>query len=333
MITTLLLALGASGFAQPEIWGGEISVEQAGDCATSLALRANVSLFYRGLEPTAIPDSVELCWGDGSCQNIPLVSAILLEWNVVMGQYLAEHTYPSRGAYVLNIEECCYSDDILSFQSEPDIPVRISNTYTFLSPMFQGCNSQAAPLQPPVCLALPGSAFTYNPNIYDPDGDSISYSLTEPAAPAAYLYPQEFDGCTNSLEIDPITGDLTWDSPCLPGHYLFGIEIKEWRGQVVIAERQILLHVLIDEATGLSSITDPGLFQPAPNPTLGMLQLKGAAETPLGLTLYNVDGQPVREWQALQLPRDVSLEGLGTGIYFLHGTTGKRTFVYKIIKQ
>ncbi len=333
MITSLLLALSTAGFAQPGIWGGNISVDQVGDCVTSLTLRANISLYYRGVEPSSVPPSVEFCWGDGSCGNAPLLSAAILERDVVMAQYLAEHTYPSRGTYVLSIEECCYPDDILSFQSEPDIPVTISNTYTFLSPVFQGCSSQAAPLQPPVDIGLPGSEFNHNPNLYDPDGDSISYRLAPLADPEVYLYPQEFDGCTESLEVDPVTGDLTWDTPCLPGHYVFGIEATEWRNGISIAERQILLHVLIDEATGLAAIADPGLFRPAPNPTSGRLRLEGASEAPLDLNLRNVHGQLFRKWRALLLPGEVSLSGLPAGIYFLQGTTGKRTFAYKIIKQ
>ncbi len=333
MITSLLLTLCASAMAQPEIRGGDISVEQVGDCASSLTLRAQAALYFHGQEPSSVPASVELCWGDGSCEQAALVSAVQLEWETVRALYLAEHTYPARGTYALSIEECCYPDDILSFQSEPDIPVRISNTYTLLSPMFQGCNSQATPLQPPVDIGLPGSAFTHNPNIYELDGDSISYRLIEPAGPMSYLFPQEFDGCTNSLEIGPSTGSLAWNAPCLPGHYVFGIEATEWRNGISIAERQILLHVLIDEATGLAAIADPGLFRPAPNPTSGRLRLEGASEAPLDLTLRNIHGQLFRRWRALQLPGDVFLSGLPAGIYFLQGTTGKRTFAYKIVKQ
>ncbi|MCO6489418.1 MAG: T9SS type A sorting domain-containing protein [Phaeodactylibacter sp.] len=333
MITSLLLALCASGIAQPEIRGGDISVEQVGDCVTSLTLRAQAALYFHGEDPSSVPASVELCWGDGSCEQAPLVSAVQMEWETVLALYLAEHTYPARGAYVLSVEACCYPGDILSFQSEPDIPVRILNTYTFLSPLFQGCNDQAMPLQPSVDVGLPGSVFNHNPNLYDPDGDSLSYRLAELTDPAVYLYPQEFDNCTNSLGIDPVTGDFAWGNPCLPGHYVFGIAVTEWRDGIPVAERLIQLHVFIEEATGLSVFADPGLFRASPNPTSGLLRLEGASETPLKFILRNIHGQPVREWGALPLPREVSLSGLPAGIYFLRGTTGKRTFAYKIIKQ
>ncbi|MCB0577748.1 MAG: T9SS type A sorting domain-containing protein [Phaeodactylibacter sp.] len=333
MITALFLTLCASAFSQPEIRGGDISVEQVGDCVSSLTLRAQAVLYFHGQEPSVVPASVELCWGDGNCEQAPLVSAVQLEWETVRALYLAEHAYPSRGTYVLSIEECCYPDDILSFQSEPDIPASIQNTYTFLSPVFQGCNGQAMPLQPPVDIGLSGSVFNHNPNLYDPDGDSLSYRLAELTDPAVYLYPQEFDNCTNSLDIDPVTGDLRWDTPCLPGHYAFGIAVTEWRDGIPIAERLIQLHVLIEEATGLSFFADPGLFRASPNPVSGTLRLDGASGMPLEFVLCNVHGQPAREWRALQLPWDVSLSDLPPGIYFLRGTTGKRTFAYKIVKQ
>jgi len=333
MITSLCLALCASGFAQAEIWGGDISVDQLGDGLISLRLRAQVALYFHGQEPSAVPSSVELCWGDGSCEQAPLISANQLEWETVRALYLAEHTYPSRGTYVLAIEECCYSDNILSFNSEPDIPVRIRNTYSFPNPLVQGLNNQAAPLQPPVDLGFPGSVFRHNPNLYDPDGDSLSYLLAAPADPMLYLYPQEFDNCTSSLGIDPVTGDFAWDAPCLPGHYVFGIEVTEWRDEIPIGERLILLHVIIGEATGISTHTNLALFRFSPNPTSGALRLEGSPEEPVHFSLHNSSGQLVREWRALRLPGDISLSGLPPGIYLLQGTSGKRTFAYKIIKR
>ena len=333
MITSLLLTLCTSGFAQPEIWGGDISVELVGDVFSSLTIRASVNLFFNGVEPADVPAEIELCWGDGICSPVPLEFAYQLESNTALGVYITNHTYPSRGTYVLTIEECCYSREVLNFQSQEDIPIRIHNTYTLLDPQFQGSNSSAVMLQPAIDIGRTGTAFNYNPNLYDSEGDSLTYSLVEPTDATAYLFPQEFDNCTNNLRIDAVTGDFSWEAPCLPGRYVFGIQAKEWRGQAVIGEKLILLQVLVETTSGLLPDIDPALFRASPNPTSGMLRLDGTAGVPVHFALRNSNGQVLREWRTVQLPSQVSLAGLPRGIYFLQGITGNRIFARKIIKH
>ncbi|MCB0588119.1 MAG: T9SS type A sorting domain-containing protein [Phaeodactylibacter sp.] len=68
-------------------------------------------------------------------------------------------------------------------------------------------------------------------------------------------------------------------------------------------------------------------------PASGTLWLMGKSESPVHFSLYNNRGQLAREWPLLQLPGEVPLTGLPAGIYFLHGTTGNRTFAHKIIKH
>ena len=67
--------------------------------------------------------------------------------------------------------------------------------------------------------------------------------------------------------------------------------------------------------------------------SIAKVWLMGKSESPVHFSLYNNRGQLAREWPLLQLPGEVPLTGLPAGIYFLHGTTGNRTFAHKIIRH
>lgn len=79
--------------------------------------------------------------------------------------------------------------------------------------------------------------FVHNPGAYDPDGDSIAYRLTRCRSDngqeiSGYSYPP----ATDTLYIDPITGDFVWRCPTTVGVYNVAMIIEEWRNGVKIDE-------------------------------------------------------------------------------------------------
>lgn len=112
-------------------------------------------------------------------------------------------------------------------------------------PIF-GINNSPELFILPLDEGITGEVFTHNPGAFDPDGDSLSYSLIAPQQEkgvevAGYLTPnspQFYDdfarGNTDrngvpTLEIDPQTGTITWDAPGQAGEYTIAILIEEWR--------------------------------------------------------------------------------------------------------
>jgi gliding motility-associated-like protein len=83
---------------------------------------------------------------------------------------------------------------------------------------------------PPIDKAKLYHPFIHNPGAFDPDGDSLSYKLTmclgdNGVVIPGYTYPY----ANNTLFVDPITGDLIWDSPQQTGIYNVAMLIEEWR--------------------------------------------------------------------------------------------------------
>jgi len=113
-------------------------------------------------------------------------------------------------------------------------------------------NPQIAANNTPVLLNYPldkaavGRKFVHNPGAFDQDGDSLSYKLTtctkELGRPIEnYSYPATSD----TLYVDPIKGDLIWESPVDTGKYNIAMNIEEWRNGIKIGniERDMQVDV------------------------------------------------------------------------------------------
>jgi len=133
-----------------------------------------------------------------------------------------------------------------------------------LNPLFQGRNSSAILLQPPIDFSCVGQTFIHNANAFDPDGDSLAYEFTVPKFDRGqnvpeYRFPNEINpGDNNAISLDEVTGSIIWDSPRTPGEYNIAFLIKEYRNGVLITstvrDMQILVRSCVDEPPTIEAI-------------------------------------------------------------------------------
>lgn len=246
VLLSLLLSLGLMKVQATHNRAGEIRVEQIGDC-TSLTIRATITTYTDIRSVNADRDTLELCWGDGTCTRVRRSNGAFGNGEPIgnfikRNLYIAEHTYPGRATYNITMTDPNRVSDILNvnFPNSVNVPFHIATTYTFLNPQFQGCNSTPILLQPPIDIGCVGQPFQHNPNAFDPDGDSLSYAFTTPLQDVntpvpRYLFPNQIlPGASNLLSINEVTGDVLWDAPQRPGEYNLAIIIVEWRNGVAI---------------------------------------------------------------------------------------------------
>lgn len=115
------------------------------------------------------------------------------------------------------------------------VPLYLETTF-FNEGCGGGCQYNRTPqfLVPAVDIAVTNQVFTHNVGAWDADGDSLSYRLIAPKATVGedvddYLSPADPSfGAEATLSINPITGDLIWDSPKMTGIYNIAIEVTEW---------------------------------------------------------------------------------------------------------
>jgi gliding motility-associated-like protein len=101
----------------------------------------------------------------------------------------------------------------------------------------RGVNNSAVLLNEPLDDACTNKLWTHNPGGYDPDGDSLVYSLincqqydppnfNQPISVSNFQLPSAFGG---RFTIDRRTGLITWNTPQQPGVYNIAILVEEYR--------------------------------------------------------------------------------------------------------
>ena len=244
---------------------GEISIEQVGNCANSLTVRATIVTYTKASRIDVDRDSVEICWGDGSgCESVlrvngPVIGGIpkgeILENDTKRNVYVAFHTFPARGTYSISVTDRNRNGGILNlnFPNSESIAFHVNTVYTFPNPQFQGCNDTPVLLQPPIDVGCVGQVFIHNPNAFDTDGDSLSYTFAIPLQGdndlvPNYQFPDNIrPGPENRLTIDEVTGDIVWDAPQRAGEYNLAILIIEWRDGFPLDTLRRDMQILIEE--------------------------------------------------------------------------------------
>ncbi|MCH6200231.1 gliding motility-associated C-terminal domain-containing protein [Aquiflexum sp. LQ15W] len=169
--------------------------------------------------------------------------------------FVIEHTFQGPGRYTIWFREFNRNDLTLNMDNSVETPFYVE-TQIIIDP-FIGVNNSPVLTIPPVDNGAVNRRFIHNPGAFDPDGDSLSYSLDipkqnfqrpvnnyrSPASPE-FSFNRE-DGSPNPfLTVDPLTGDLVWDAPGLAGQYNVAFRINEYRR--IAGEWQLIGYVVRD---------------------------------------------------------------------------------------
>lgn len=165
----------------------------------------------------------------------PARIGVTLRPRVKRSDYVVEITLPGPGLYELRFADFARVENVRNMANSGATAFYVETLLN--NNPFIGTNRSPLLLNDPIDDACTGRLWTHNPGAYDPDGDSLVFSLIpcqqyEPgvmqnAIPVAnYRYPNAFGG---SFTIDPRTGLITWDTPQQVGVYTISILIEEYR--------------------------------------------------------------------------------------------------------
>lgn len=207
---------------------GEITFEHL----SGLSYRFTIVTYTYTPSPADRPE-IEVYWGDGSVSVIPRQAKNNLGNDISQNIYVGDHTYSGNGIFTVSFEDPNRNAGIVNIPNSVSVPFYIETTL-IINP-FLGSNSSPQLLNAPIDNGCINTPYYHNPGAYDPDGDSLSFSLItcrgfEGENIPGYTLPS----ATSYISIDAQTGDLTWDSPTMVGEYNIAILIQEWRQGVLI---------------------------------------------------------------------------------------------------
>lgn len=170
-------------------------------------------------------------WGDNSVPAIFIRDTFIdLPNDIRYNVYKRTHLYPGPGRFEIYFEDPNRNQGVVNVPNSVDVPFFVS-TVLVINPFQGACNSSPILTYPPIDRGCKGTTFIHNPGAYDPDGtDSISYALTICRGAGGFPIPgYTLPIATNSFSIDPVSGDLIWDTPDSVGEYNVAFNIIEWR--------------------------------------------------------------------------------------------------------
>ncbi len=234
---------------------GEITLTQLDD----LTYEITITTFTFTLSPADRP-RLDVQWGDNTFSSAERKFITKLPYFYQKNIYITQHTYPGPGTYEIVVQDPNRNLGVKNIPNSVNVIFSIKTTI-MINPTL-GANSTPILLNPPIDRAALNQIFIHNPAAFDPDGDSISYKLTvcteEDGRPIeGYTLPPSSD----TLFVNPYTGDLTWITPVDTGKYNIAIDVEEWRNGVKIGNivRDMQIEVYnTDNHPPLQ--TDPGNY-------------------------------------------------------------------------
>ncbi len=184
------------------------------------------------------------------------------DWQINI--YTDIHTYPGIGSYLLTMEDQNRNEGVNNIPESVSVAFWIESLLV-ISPI--GFNNSVVLLNPPKEQACLNKLWIHNPGAFDPDGDSLYYSLIpcmrqDGVNIEGYNYPDNTTSNPNDVfSIDSQTGDVTWNVPSEPaGEYNFAIKIEEFREGFlmgyVVRDMQITVIICDNNPPVIAEILD-----------------------------------------------------------------------------
>ncbi len=216
---------------------------------------------------------LEIKWGDNTSTVLKRSNGELTamgHYGEIVGTdikrnlYTGLHTYPGAATYKITLEDPNRNYGIQNIPNSVEVPLFIE-TELIINP-FIGANSSPLLLLPPIDQGCVNQPFLHNPGAYDPDGDSLSFRLTTcRGADGAYIpgfqLPNMVGNNTGGIfKMDPLTGEILWQSPKMQGEYNISFLIEEWRNGLKIGyvtrDMQITIVTCTNHAPVLRPVED-----------------------------------------------------------------------------
>lgn len=167
---------------------------------------------------------------------------------------LESFTFPGPGRYVISMYDPNRIENICNIANSVNVPFYIEDTLVIRDPQFYAFNSSPVLLESPIVFAKLFEPFSYNPGAYDPDGDSLVYTLIPPRANqgtpvSGYVYPNQLPGqpagFPRDLTLDADRGDLRWNVPTVCCTYNIAILIREYRDGALMGTQVRDMQIIV----------------------------------------------------------------------------------------
>ncbi len=220
-----------------------------------------IHTFYSTGINVADRDVLVISWGNNNYDTVGRSGQYPYpDYNVKENWYVIQHTFPGPNQYIISMEDVNRNAGVINIPNSVDVAMYISTTLTISSFLTSGDNSPIL-LNKPMEQACLNTPYIYNPEAYDPDGDSLSFRLVNCKGLGGTEIPgYTLPASSTEFSINELSGEITWDSPILSGVYNIAFVIEEYRKGVKIGsvtrDMQLEAQVCKNKPPSLNFTTD-----------------------------------------------------------------------------
>jgi hypothetical protein len=144
-------------------------------------------------------------------------------------------SFPTAGEWHVSWKNCCRNGAIQNLSAPLSESMYLSTNI-----VIDSVSSNSTPFfLVPAAIYLPlNTPWQYNPLPFDPDGDSLVWSLDSPLNDSALYclgYTAPPSAANNPLSLDSATGTISWTANTI-GHFVISILVEQYRNGVWLGE-------------------------------------------------------------------------------------------------
>jgi gliding motility-associated-like protein len=198
--------------------------------------RAKIVTYTKIAPPAPDRPELEIFWGDGESDTIARTSITIVAPDIKRNEYFGDHTYSGSGTYIISFIDENRNAGVFNMDNSVTQPFYVE-TKLVINPLLNQLgiyNNSPILLEPPIDDGVVNQLFIHNPSAYDPDGDSLSYEITDckgffGAPVSGYFLPVEPTYPGSLISINAVNGDFIWNVPTIESIYNYAIIINEWK--------------------------------------------------------------------------------------------------------
>jgi len=214
---------------------------------------ATAAMFQISMDSSGVMIPINLLTVPADSMSGGLVMGVSAAYGVEVYTYTDTITLPGDGYYTISWQDCCRNASIINMGNAGAEYFALSTSLTvdLLNP-----NSSPSYLTLPVAYLPSDTLWQYNPLPFDPDGDSLAWSLTTPLGNGGIVSGYQFlddtmlySNASTPFALDSVTGELSW-SARMQGNFVATFLIEEYRNGVKIGEmRRDMQYIVISDTS------------------------------------------------------------------------------------
>ena len=263
LLTTLLILLVSLSTFATHLMGGQIVATNLGGYDYEIKLTAyrdtigipmaTAAMFEISMDSAGVNLPIYFLTVPADSMSGGLVMGVSAAYGVEVYTYTDTVTLPGDGYYTISWQDCCRNVAIINMANAGGENFALSTSFTVdsLNP-----NSSPSYLSLPVAYLPSDTLWQYNPLPFDPDGDSLAWSLTTPLGSGALVAGYQFlndtalySNASNPFALDSVTGELSWNAK-MHGNFVAAFLIEEYRNGIKIGEmRRDMQYIVVSDTS------------------------------------------------------------------------------------